>query len=112
MRGTDAKTLQGVGCLDLEQRPGEPLAIDSAWVSEDLMVEIIQLLARCQEPVKPLAHILLHLACTPVHTTQSVVAAAARASFLLHVVPSLMTSALQSPHVYVYAQLNKLLRDY
>ena len=78
----------------------------------DLMVEVIQLVARCLEPVKPLAHVLLLLDCAPVHTTQRVVAAAARAGFLLHFVPTLMTSELHPLDVYVFAQFKKVFRDY
>ena len=85
---------------------------DSAWVSVDLMVEVIQLVGRCLEPVKPLAHILLLLDCAPMHTTQRVAAAAARAGFLLHFVPTLMTSVLQPLDVYVFAQFKNIFRDY
>ena len=98
-------SLQGSDTLFLKRR-------DSAWVSVDLMVEIIHLLAKCLEPVKPLAHILLLLDCAPIHTTQRVVAAVARAGFLLHFVPALMTSVLQPLDVYAFAQYKKVLRDY
>jgi len=82
----------------------------TSWVDGEALVEILNLLGKCLEAVKPLAQCLLLLDCSPVHATERVARAAARQKLLLHYVPASMTSVLQPLDVYVFAGFKRLLR--
>jgi len=82
----------------------------SAWSNADTLVHALRVLKHALEPVEPFAHCLFLVDCSPVHCTEKVCRAAARAGVHLHFVPGNMTGALQPLDVYVFSQFKKLLR--
>ena len=83
----------------------------SAWVTGELLQEIIKLLHRCLESQLEEIHALLLLDCSPVHATERIARACARAGFLLHFVPSNMTGIMQPLDVYTFADFKRAIRE-
>ncbi len=83
---------------------------DSAWCTAKAFCSVVKLLAKCLEPLKPLAHCLFAVDCAPSHATKEVAATAARCGIFLHMIPSSMTSSLQPLDVYVFAKFKRRLR--
>ena len=98
----------------------EPLALSttlfvmrrkSAWVTGELLQDIIKLLQKCLESQLEMIHALLLLDCSPVHATERIARACARAGFLLHFVPSNMTGIMQPLDVYTFADFKRAIRE-
>ena len=82
----------------------------SAWVNAPAMVEVLGILGASLAAAKPLAHCVLVMDCSPVHTTASVVRAAARAGVHLLFVPASMTHLMQPLDTHIFANLKNTMR--
>ena len=83
----------------------------SAWVTGELLQDIIKVLHKCLESQVSEIHALLLLDCSPVHATERIARAAARRGFLLHFVPSNMTGIMQPLDVYTFADFKRAIRE-
>ena len=90
-------------CYLLERR--------SAWVNGPVLADIIRILGRCLESVKPFAHLIFIMDCCPVHFTVRALRAVAAASMHVLFVPSSMTGVLQPLDAYAFCIFKRRLRD-
>ena len=82
----------------------------SAWVNQEVMCEVLHILAQALKPVEPVAHIILMLDGCPVHTAGRVIRYAALMRVHVHFVAASMTGLLQPLDAYIFAGLKHELR--
>ena len=82
----------------------------SSWANADTLIEFVRLLSKVLEPFAQQRHVVLTLGACPVHLSEKVARACARASISFHVVPEHMTARLQPLDAYVFLPLKRFLR--
>ena len=77
----------------------------SSWANADTLVDFVRFLAKVLEPIAQHLHVVLTLDAGPVHLSERVARAFARARIFLHFVPAHMTAWLQPLDAYAFLPL-------
>ena len=81
----------------------------SSWANADTLVDFVRLLARVLAPLAQHRHVVLTLDACPVHLSERVARACARASIFLLFVLAHMAAWLQPLDAYVFLPLKRFL---
>jgi hypothetical protein len=82
----------------------------SSWANADTLADVVRLLAKVLKPLAQHRHVALTLDACPVHFSERVARACARASIFLQFVPAHMTAWLQPLDAYVFLPLKRFLQ--
>jgi hypothetical protein len=81
----------------------------SSWLTADLLVHILKLLAACLDRVLPHRHVFLSMDACRIHLTESVATACSKAGIHLMYIPAGMTAWLQPCDTHVFSKFKRFL---